>query len=186
MRRLVSGFTLIEMVVTIVLMGVLLALGAPLIASSVRAFNATSGGLHTLSKLRFATERLAREIREVQRNPSAPDEFHIIGTPTATSLVFNKYDYAVDDTVRVSINQASASDPLVLSYQTSTASDWNPAVSATLADQVELFEMKYYGADGQTETADKSLVRYVQVTLHLAYESGSYPQSTRIALRNRQ
>jgi prepilin-type N-terminal cleavage/methylation domain-containing protein len=180
--RRCGGVTLIELVLTIVILGVLAAAAVPLIASGVNAFNATTRGVHALSKLHYATERITRELREMRRNPAAPDELDIVGSPGATSLSFNKVDYAVasaGEVVQVSISQ-SGSDATV-QYSSPT---FSPAVSAALLDSVGTLQFKYYEADGVTETADKADIVYIGVNLGVDYASTTYAQSTRIAVRN--
>ena len=78
------GFTLIEWVISLIVIGILAMVGLPILSSSTRAYSATQEGLSTLSKLRYATERLAREVREVRRNPSLPTEYDIAEMSAAT------------------------------------------------------------------------------------------------------
>ncbi len=62
----VRGFTLIELVISTVVIGIMAMALSPLMLSSLNAYDNTLGNLVLLDKLRYATERLAREIRGVQ------------------------------------------------------------------------------------------------------------------------
>jgi len=164
------GFTLIEMTIVIVVLGVLAAATTPMFVNSMRAYDINQTNLVTLSKLRYATERIAREIREVRYTGAN----YAIGPMTSTALSFTKNDAA--NTV---VTITAAPPGVTLGYSA-------PAMSATLTDQVTTLQFAYYQADGVTTTASNVNVAYVQVTLTLQDpNSGAYQQQTRIALRNK-
>jgi prepilin-type N-terminal cleavage/methylation domain-containing protein len=169
------GFTLIEMVVTIVLIGVLAMAVIPVISSGVKTYITTTTSINTLSKLRYATERMAREIREVRRDPVTPADYDIstnISTGSSTSLAFTK-----SDANQVSIN--GSGPPLVtLGYTLPSA------VSSTLTDQVSSLTFAYYQADGSTPATSVSTVAFVEITLILIEDGALLTQRTRVALRN--
>jgi prepilin-type N-terminal cleavage/methylation domain-containing protein len=168
-----AGFSLIEVVVTIVLIGLLAMAAVPILRSGVDAYETATTGLETLSKLRYATERMAREIREVRRNPGAPADFQITTPLSAGTLSFVKGDG----------NRATltASAPNVtLAYQT-------PAASGVLTDQVSDLVFRYYTIDGVTQTASVAgdTLAFIEVDLTLTDGAGgSMRQRTRVALRN--
>jgi hypothetical protein len=126
-----------------------------------------------LSKLRYATERMAREIREVRRNLSSPTDFEMtLGT---NNLTFTK----ITDGNQVTI---SSSAPNVnLTYQT-------PAISAVLTDLLNAntdLNFQYYLADRTTQTASLSQLAYVRISLTLTDRDGAQVnQLTWVALRN--
>jgi prepilin-type N-terminal cleavage/methylation domain-containing protein len=172
-RRAANGFTLIEAVVAIVLIGVLAMAVIPVIDSGVRTYATTTNSLNALSKLRYATERMAREIREVRRNPSSPTDFEM--TLGANTLTFTK----ITDGNQVTI---SSSTPNVnLTYQT-------PAVSGVLTDLLSAntdLSFQYYLADKTTQTASLSQLAYVRISLTLTDSDGAQVnQLTWVALRN--
>jgi prepilin-type N-terminal cleavage/methylation domain-containing protein len=169
-KRSERGFTLIEAVVTIVLLGILAALAAPMLVAGARAFDATTTGLGTLSNLRYATERIARELREVQYTGGA---FSFgVGGMGATSATFTK-----GNGTTVTITRAIPN--VTLQYSA------GPAVTAVLTDQVSDLQFAYYQRDGVTAATGNGNVAIVQVTLTLNNPvTGVYVQRTRVTLRN--
>jgi prepilin-type N-terminal cleavage/methylation domain-containing protein len=81
------GFTLIELVYVTVVMGLLGALLVPVVHNSLRSFDLTRKEVTVLDQIRYAMERMAREIREVRFNSSQEVEF---STATSTRLVFTR------------------------------------------------------------------------------------------------
>ena len=63
-----SGFTLVEMVMTIVLLGIIAGVLAPVITQSTNAYMDTSARSELTARGRLALERLAKEIRRVVPN----------------------------------------------------------------------------------------------------------------------
>ena len=168
-KNATCGFTLIEMIMVLVIVGVLAASAAPIFSQGLTAARLTTENLRTLAKLRYATERLAREIRQVNYNAGAYD----ITTLSATSLVFAKND-ALNPTVSISVSGAN----LVLGYS-------NPAVSAVLTDEISSFTLAYYDSFGAV-TASNTNVAFIEITLALQNPTtgASFSQRTRVALRD--
>ena len=164
------GFTLIEMTIVIVILGILAAFSTPLLLSTFRAFETNQTNLVTLTKMRYATERMAREIREVR---FAGGVYAIV--MGATSLQFTKNDAA--GTV---VTITSAPPLATLQYST-------PAMSATLTDQVAANGLQFLYFDiNNVATASTATVAYVDINLTLTDpNSGAMQQRTRVALRNR-
>lgn len=170
-RRASLGFTVIEMVTAIVMLGVLAALSVPMLSNGLRAYEATHASMLTLGKLRYATERMAREIREVRRDPAKPSDYDI-SVMAAMTFKFKK-----TDGIEVTLDKPAQ---VTLAYST-------PIVTPppTLTDQVGGLEFKYFKEDGTTETTLKSEVAFVQISLSLIHGTATYPQRVRVGLRNK-
>lgn len=163
------GFTLIEAVASIIIIGVLAIATIPVLTGGVRTYVTTNTSLNTLSKMRLATERMAREIRQVRRNPGTPTnyDFTTMGTNT---LVFVKTDGNT-----VTINRALPN--VTLGYST-------PAASSNLTDQVNNLTFRYFTIDGVTPTGSLSLVAFVEIELEMIEDGVVLTQRTQVGLRN--
>lgn len=168
-RSRYRGFTLIEMTMVIVILGVLAAASAPLLTNSFQAYETSQTNLVTLSKLRYATERMAREVREV-----AFDGTNYQITMGASTLSFTK-----NDTAGTVVTITGAPPLVTLQYST-------PAMSATLTDQVTSLQFQYCDIADSCVGVTTATVAYIDVALTLTDpNSGAAVQRTRIALRNR-
>lgn len=165
-----AGFTLIEMVLVIMILGILAGITAPIFSQGLTASRLTTENLHTLEKLRYATERLAREIRQINHNGTSYD----VSSMSATNFSFIKTD---SSSGTVNVNHTGST--LQLSYSTLPA-------AAVLTDEVSGFSLAYYDADGLT-TASAANLAFVEITLTLQNPTtaASYSQRTRVALRDR-
>jgi MSHA biogenesis protein MshO len=162
------GFTLIEMVISIVVLAIIAAAATPLVVTSITAYDRVHEDLVSLDRVRYATERLAREIREVKHN-GVTYEFASMST---SAPVFTKSD---DTTVTL-----ANSPPIVtLSYSV-------PAVTPPpiLSNQVSALSFAYFDETGTETATSTATVRYVEVSLELTQGSQTYSQRTRVQLRN--
>ena len=177
-----SGFTLVELIISIVLVGILAAVGSSMIADSftttrmVNAENASEG------QARYALERLAREIREVKFATVGATGNYCITTMDANQMVFTKYvsgtpsDPCGTGDVTITINYSNPN--LTLQYS-------SPAVTSNLSSHVSSFALAYLDVAG-IATADTGLIRFVVITLTVTDPTSgqSISQRTRVALRN--
>jgi prepilin-type N-terminal cleavage/methylation domain-containing protein len=183
-RRRADGFTLLELVVSVALIGVLAAVGSSIVYNSFDTASKVNAGNTSSDEARYALERLAREIREVKfRNAGN----YCIDTMTATQLVFDKPNAGNDDRVtcstgssKVTINQSGTN--LTLLYGTGTASTLTSKVASSG------FAFAYLQSDGTTVATSNATVYFVQVTLTVTEgasgSSQSIAQRIRVALRN--
>ena len=168
-RKRQHGFTLMELVISILVLGILGATAAYGIQNGVLAFQATQEALDSLGKLRYASERVSRELREVRRDPLDSSR-HDIATPLgATNIEFVKQD-GTEVTLEVS------GSTLTLAYD-------NPAGAHVLTDRLSAFSLAYLDADGNV-TADVAQVAFIDVQITLSDAGGSLPQRSRVALRS--
>lgn len=168
--RHAAGFSLVELVVSVVVLGVLAAVTAPVFTSSMRVYVESDAHLTTLSKARFATERIARELREVRYDAS--NSRYDFGPISATSMVFTKQD-------STTVTVAAAGANVNLRYAP-------PNITAPLTDELSAVNFRYCTAleTPPACTADASNVASVEVTLTLANRGATHTQRVRVALRN--
>ncbi len=166
-----AGFTLLEMIIALVVLGLLGAAAGYGLVGGTLAFSNTADSVHVLGNLRYASERMAREIREVRRDPVTPANYDI-STMNATTLAFTR-----TDGITVTLN---AAPPVVtLAYSA-------PAGTPTLTDDVGSLAFSYLQQDGATTATGAGDVAFVEFDLVLNHNGNSYPQRSRVALRNMQ
>lgn len=166
-----SGFSMIEMIISLVILAVLGATAGYGLTGGVRAFSESSDVLQTLGKLRYASERIVREVREIRRDTIIPINFDI-ATMTATTLSFTR--------VNGTVVTLTANPPLLtLAYAV-------PAGIRTLTDEVSSMNFAYFQKDGSTAATNNADVAFIEFNLVLSQAGKTYPQRTRVALRNRR
>ena len=162
------GFTLVELVITIVLIGILSVVASTMISDSFKTTRMVNNNQGSGGQARYAIERIAREIRETKY---LSDKTYAILSTSATQLVFTK-----SNDVTVTIN-SSGSD-LTLDYS-------SPATTSKLSNQVSSFGLVYYNISN-TITSIKSEIRFIEINLTLRDPTSGQiiEQRTRVALRN--
>ena len=206
-RRPHCGFTLIEMIVAMVLMAIMAAQFAPVLSSSLQAYDETLENVIVLDKLRYATERLGREIRMVQYANSEPNsgESYVAGinacgdsaatnnrfcitAMNATGITFrsNRGD-GTYHMVTIGVTGTSPNQSVTLAY-----SDVAANAAQALTDQVNSLALSYFQSDGTTTATlagntdcanTGTCPAYVEITLTLRHNNNNYVQTTRIGLR---
>ncbi len=165
-----TGFTLFEMVLSITVLGIIAAVTAPMFSQGLGAAQATVENLQTLDKLRYATERLVREIRQINYNGTAYD----ISTMTVSTITFVK-----NDSANTQVSVTSGGGLVNISYSI-------PAAAGQLTDEVSGFSLAYYDASGVI-TGSAATVAMIGITLSLTNPSSGAvsTQRTRVGLRDR-
>lgn len=176
--RAQAGFTLIELVMVMVILGIVGFTVSALLSGGVGAFTAGREAVDTLSELRLTSERIARELRTVRRNPVTPTDFEFLAK-TDTSVQFRRWD---DDTNWTTVTITASGPNLTIDYSTVTGGPY------TLTNSLGTLDFDYLDSSG-AETAVNANVAFIDIELSLvdsATPPNSYPQRTRVALRNRQ
>ena len=170
MRR-VEGFTIAELVMVIVILGILGAFVGPVVFNAIRSYDAVQKSTNTNAKVRYAMERIAREIRDIRRQVTDSAALDI-PSMTASSLVFFK-----TDGTQVVLN--GAGNAVNLAYSTLTG---------MLIDQVQAgsFSLAYYEQGGSTIAATASSLSFIQVSMTLTEGAVVIPARMRVDLRNPQ
>jgi len=171
------GFTLLELIIVAVVVSILAVVLAPLALSSLRAYDQTLNDLIVLDKLRYSTERLAREIREVNWDKTTGFVF----TAQTGSLAFTRSQWNSDGTLNTAV-------PVIICYSGTTVSFAyaNSCTGAhTLTDQLNTLSFAFYDKDGAV-TAAATAIRSVQISLTLqkSITGPFYSQRTRVELKN--
>lgn len=133
-----SGFSLVELIVVIVLVGILAALGAQMLGKTVQSFVFGRDVVKGDWQARVALERLTRDLRMVR----AATNLTII---PATAITFS-------DTDGNNVNYSITGTQLMRNTQ-------------VLADDVSNLQFTYLRSDGNTvETTNPLLVYYITVS----------------------
>jgi prepilin-type N-terminal cleavage/methylation domain-containing protein len=167
------GFTLVELLATLVLLSLLTSFALPYLGNGARAYNETARSLQTIGKLRYAGERITRELREIRRATGGGFD---IATPV--NVPGNRISFVKSDGARVTLDEASP--VLTLAYDGVAG-----ATAFTLTDQLVSLTFDYYAQDGLTPATSTNDVAFIEFELVL--DNGSeYSQRSRVALRNRR
>jgi prepilin-type N-terminal cleavage/methylation domain-containing protein len=177
------GFTLLELILVTTIIGILVVAGAPAVVGSMKAYGMTTDLAATSDRLRYASDRMAFEIRELNAGS--------ITTMTSTALTFNRIDYGGTTTNRiVKIDQkapgAGKCDGEVNLSYSSPAMTPVSTYLPVLTDRLCSLLFAYYDQAGLVTTVPAN-VRYVEYTLAVgsAATGQTYSQRTRIGIRNR-
>ena len=184
LARCQRGFTIMELVITVVVMGILALVGTSMIYDTFTTARVVNAGQSSANDARYAVERLAREIREVSFVSDVAG-YAITSTlaPSATSIAFTRSINST--TVTVTISRSGSN--LLLDYSP-------PNTTSPLATQVSNFTLDFLKLDETSPTAATSAttsaadVRFVVVSLTLtdATSGKAVTERTRVALRNMQ
>lgn len=146
------GFTLIELTIGIVLMGILLATGANMLSDSLSLARMSNHAHAHAASARYAMERLSRELRGVHYDTGS--ERFDITLAAPTHMVFARSGVA--GPLAVDIQHTGTT--LYLAYP--------PTAGEVLIDHVSAFTLGYKDAS-MVNTQDLLLIRYVEVGMTL-------------------
>lgn len=166
------GFTLVELIMVIVLLGILATVGSNMLSDSFTTTRIVNDSKSVEAEARYALDRLVREIRQVRRTGSA----YSVSAASSSVLQFIKSD---GSTVR--INYDATAKTVQLDYASTSAT--------TLVRDVSSFGLTYYGIDNTVLTTLSSIqssAAYVGVSLSVTDPmiSSVFTQNALAALRN--
>jgi len=169
-RRPCHGFTLMELVLSMTVLALLASVAAPYLSNGVRAYNSTAASLQTVGNLRYASERIVRELRDIDNVGGS----FAIATPvngTGNSIIFTKAD-------GVTVTLSAAASDLQISYDLLAG-----GTAFTLADELVSLTFNYFRSDG-LQASTTGDVAYIEFEIVLD-NGNSYTQRGRVALRNK-
>lgn len=166
-----AGFTLVELIMVVVLLGILAAVGSSMISDSFKSTRNLNDSNTVEADARYGLERLTREIRETKF-----DAGYVISVADSITLQFSKID---GTTVRIRYD--ATGKKLQLDYAGSS--------SRTLVGNVSSFALNYYDIHNTelTTLADiQSALAFVRISLAVTdpMRSTAFTQTARIALRS--
>lgn len=172
-----GGFTLIELIMVMVLLGILAVVGSNMLSDSFMSTAMVNSGNAVQSEARYAMDRLVREMREVQFIKASKK--YNITEPTAnpaTGMVFVKND---GTTVTISLNTVNGVGLVNLGY----------TGAAVLVNQVTVFSLTFLDLTGTSISTLSNIpaqVAFIDVVLNVQDgKSGQMiNQSMRVALRS--
>ena len=168
MRR-VEGLSLIELVMVIVILGILAAFVGPVLFNAMRSYESGQSARLTQAKMRYAIERMSRELREVRRQTNDAT-FPDITAMSATGITFFKTD-------GTQVVISAAGNQLNLSYV---------PVTGILTDQLGTFQLAYFQQDGVTVPATSASLAFIQVSMTVSEGTNLFSNRVRVELKNPQ
>ncbi len=165
-----QGFSLLEIVLSIVLLGILGVAGSNMVASSFFTTQVISNEHLANATSRYAMERMAHDIREISYD-TGTDTLGITAM-TASQLSFTKSGLGGTLTT---VGFTHASPTLSMSVAGN---------SAVLATSITAFSLTYLDASG-VATATPNAVRFVRITLTASpVQAQAITLTTQVRLRN--
>lgn len=173
-----SGFTLMEITISVVLLGILGVVGTTMMSGSFYTTRVISTEHLAYSAARYAMERMTREIREMQYD-TANNKFSV-STMTNSQLSFLKTGLSgMGSDVSFQYFTAPQST-LTMAYGTTA-----PIGSPVLAKDVSNFSFEYLQSDGVTPATTPENIRSVHIVLTVSpADAQALTLRTRVNLRN--
>lgn len=170
------GMTLIEMVLSVVIVAIVLAASAPIIGNTFQSYVTTRSALDATSKARLAVERIAREIRDVNFAAGA----YQFATMAAADVMFTKTDGTLVQVDRVGTDvriRYTAPPPAIGPF----------VLTNDVTAGAPNFALRYLDATGAAG-ATAATVAFVEITLTLDVPNilnAIHTERTRVALRDK-
>lgn len=182
-RQAQHGFTLMEIVLGLVLLGLLSMVGTTMVSSGFYTTMKLSDEQLTHASARYAMERLAREIREIQFNPTTGVSGISSTLMSSSQLSFMKT--TLSGTAYVSFKYTPNANPALGTLQMSYFQD-DASPANILTRNLKSFSFTYLADSNGTVTASPNSVRFIRIDMVVVLSAGAaeLPMTTLIKLRN--
>lgn len=169
------GFTFVEMVIAVVLLGILATVGVGILYEPYATANRVNIGNADSAKARYALERIARELREVKHISTG----YCFTSMGSSSTTFHQPLPQTDGVTDV-LSCATESTNVTVGLSGTTLQVTQSGITTNLADNVSSFSLGYLPA------ANTSTVTAVTISLTITNQDGGqrHTQSTSVELRN--
>lgn len=166
-----QGFSLIELVVSIIILSLIAVTISNFLGRSVLGFTKSTNNISALSKLRYIDRRLAKELRLV--NHDGAGSYDVVSMSNNT---FEFTDTSGANNVTISYNGV---DTLNITYT-------NPAASGDLGREVTAFNFNYFKSDGVSTPVpvDGTDLVFVEYNITVTENDASYTARSRVMLRD--
>jgi len=151
-----AGFTLIEMITVIVLLGVLAAAITSFIKFGTQIYTETTARDQLVSSARFAIERLNREVRNALPNSVIVSGKCLKFTPIIESTIYTDIPVA-PEVARNTIN--------IIKFDEDFDASWNAVVYPLSTDDVYDNNNKVHGVNSIIDTGDEWVITLDNVVL---------------------
>lgn len=164
-----AGVTLIELVLSIIILSVIVISMSNFMSSSTKAYNVVQSSTENHNQLSYAMGRMGNEIKSVDYvNPN----FVINNNYSASKFEF-------DNTDGVTVILEYTLGVLSLSYSTVAG-----GTAYTLADSVTSFSFDYFKSNGVDPPADVTEIQFIEFDLTITDDGVNYHSKSRVGLRN--
>jgi prepilin-type N-terminal cleavage/methylation domain-containing protein len=168
MRSREAGFTLVEIIITIVLVGILAGIAAMIITQAVRAYTGEQDRGDVQYQAQFALERMARELRSI-RTPAETGS-NVLGTITGNPA--NRFIFTDLSGTTISYGLTGT-----------TLNRTVGGVPAPLAQGVTGLEFRHYTNANVLTTVPANLW-FVEITMTVVRDTETVQMQTRVHPRN--
>ena len=184
-----AGVTLIELIVVMVLIGILAVVAIPPIQAALRARSVVASGVQAVDELRYAAERIARELRQVRWVENAGLDLQLLsaGATSSAGICFNRIGSSPQEAL-VPVVIGTQSGQVMLDYLACNLSPTRSLLPP--ASSVSFSYGTFAAADGARlplSTADtefRTKLRYIDITVARTVEAGTYSHTTSVLLRD--
>lgn len=165
-----AGFTLVEMVVVIAIVGILAAAATQLIRNPAQAFIDSENRANLTDRADTALRRMARDIRNALPNS--------VRTTTNGADSFIEFvPVKAAGRYRAAVGSSVSDDPLDFSLAADTFDVLGPSVTITSGDRLVIYNLGIPGSDVYEGSNSRALLTTGNLSV-LSFNGGTFPQAS--------